>query len=233
MQAFTAVLDPPTCARWQAEVRAALAAQAGQPDGQGQPVWPNGLPLQQHLPGLLGPLLEQVWAHPALSQALSLQLGPQPQLLRPHCWARFQRPPARRLPGQTPHSWHQDGALGFDFLAPRPPGPAAVPLPMLTCWIALTACGPGLAPGLAWFDEPCAALLSPAALGDDAIDAAMGRLLPRARIHHARLQAGDALLFGGGTVHRTHATADMPHDRISLELRWLPAGAWPARLGKP
>jgi hypothetical protein len=61
----------------------------------------------------------------------------------------------------------------------------------------------------------------------------MDRLWPETRLHHAALRAGDALLFGGGLVHRTHADAAMLHDRISLELRWLPAGDWPARLGPP
>ena len=104
---------------------------------------------------------------------------------------------------------------------------------MQTCWIPLVSCGDGQAPSLACFDPPWPELLPPAALADDTFEGVMARLLPEARLHRPKLQAGDALLFGGGTVQRTHADEAMPHDRISLELRWLPAGAWPARLGAP
>ena len=33
------------------------------------------------------------------------------------CWVRRQYAPSRIPPGHAPHRWHQDGALGFDFLA--------------------------------------------------------------------------------------------------------------------
>ena len=141
------------------------------------------------------------------------------------CWVRRQYAPRRCPPGHTPHSWHQDGALAFDFLdvTSPPTGPAL--LSMLTCWIALTPCGAD-APGLEFIDREYETLLPLSALADDAV---------RAR-HHERefvrplLHAGDALAFDGGVLHHTHVRSDMPLDRTSLELRFFAAGGIPARL---
>ena len=217
MQLLKGVLDAARCQRWLSLVSAALAQQAG-PDQ----AWPNGLRLNT-LPELLAELQEVLAAHVTVAAALRQPPDPPLRLLEAQCWARHQRPPQRRAPGQAPHSWHQDGALGFDFLQHLPPyGPAALRR-MLTCWMPLVDCGEGRSPSLAWFEPPWPELLPPADLNEDHIATVMARLAPGARVHHAVMQAGDALLFGGGTVHRTHATAGMPHDRISLELRWVPA----------
>jgi hypothetical protein len=44
------------------------------------------------------------------------------------------------------------------------------------------------------------------------------------------LEPGDALLFRGDVLHRTHVTPAMTQDRTSVELRFFPAGNLPARL---
>ena len=215
MQLVTGLLDGRHCQRSLATVSAALAEQAG----PGQP-WPNSLRLNT-LPALLHDTCQALLAHPAVRTALVTHLGKTQHLLVDQCWARHQRPPQRREAGQTPHSWHQDGALGFDFLRQLPPYAPGSLRRLLTCWVPLVDCGEGRAPSLAWFDPPWPELLAPASLRDDHIASVMNRLVPGAQCEHATMQAGDGLLFGGGAVHRTHATADMPHDRISLELRWI------------
>ncbi len=141
------------------------------------------------------------------------------------CWVRRQYAPRRSPPGHAPHSWHQDGALGFDFLDLTSAASDPALLSMLTCWIALTPCGVD-APGLEFIDREHPTLLPLSAVADDAI---------RAR-HRERefarplLQAGDALVFNGGVLHHTHVRSEMPLDRTSLELRFFAAGSIPARL---
>ena len=141
------------------------------------------------------------------------------------CWVRRQYAPDHYPPGHAPHSWHQDGALGFDFLGASAPPPADALLSMLTCWIALTPCGKD-APGLEFVDREFDTLLPLEALGDAAV---------RAR-HHERefsrpaMATGDALVFGGGVLHHTHVRPAMHLDRTSLELRFFAAGCIPERL---
>lgn len=224
------VADPADCARWRALAEAALAAAAGAvPAGQpGTPVWPCSLALDQ-LPGLLEELRHRLEGHAGIVAALGAALGPA-TLLADQCFVRHQPAPAHRRGRQAPHSWHQDGALGFDFLAAgEPPFPADAMLAMQTCWMPLTPWGDA-APSLGWIDPPAPALLPPRALADERVDghlAGMG-LAPCRR--SVMVAAGDVLQFDGATVHRTHATPPMRHDRTSIELRWLPAGPRPARL---
>ena len=52
----------------------------------------------------------------------------------------------------------------------------------------------------------------------------------RPSLPHAVLQPGDALLFDGLCVHRTHLTVAMTQPRLSLELRSFKADALPARV---
>lgn len=225
------VLDPATCERWLQEVRGVLHALAGHDVGQPRP-WASGFLLDDHLPHIQTHLQRHLGHHPAIAALLHQQLGPRPHLLHRHGWVRHQRPPQNRLPGQEPHSWHQDGALAFDFLRHRPPYPGNALLPMLTCWIPLVDCGEALAPSLAWFEPSLSELLPPQDLAEERIDAVMHTHYPDARCRVAELSAGDALLFDGGTVHRTHAHHGMPQDRLSLELRWLPEAALPERLAR-
>src|SRR5256885_13673868 len=74
------------------------------------------------------------WLEGELGDALIFQRG--------ESWVRRQYPASRYPPMHGPHGWHQDGALGFDFLAyPQGNYPPEALLPMATCWIALNPCG--------------------------------------------------------------------------------------------
>jgi Phytanoyl-CoA dioxygenase (PhyH) len=139
------------------------------------------------------------------------------------CWIRRQYAPARYPPGHAAHSWHQDGALGFDFLGAT--SREGELLSMATCWIALTPCGDD-APGLEFVDADSGSLLPLADLADAAIRARHGKN----EFLRPTLAPGDALVFGGGVLHHTHVAATMTNDRTSLELRLFPAGTLPARL---
>lgn len=148
----------------------------------------------------------------ALRPHVQERLGAAPQLIASQCWVRRAQPA---------HGWHQDGALHHDFIALG----GGVPLPMLTAWIALTRCGVD-APGLEWRLPSLPTLLLPAELGDDAV---RRRFAPDT-FEHPALAAGDALLFDGGLLHRTHTTPAMTQPRTSIELRFVGAGAVPERL---
>lgn len=140
------------------------------------------------------------------------------------CWVRRQYAPARYPPGHAPHSWHQDGALGFDFLRAQAPSVDDL-LAMVTCWIALTACGEE-APGLEWVDVDCSALLVPSALSDSSVRHAHDDAMFRRH----EMQPGDCLAFGGGVLHHTQVSASMTRDRTSLEIRLFAAERIPDRL---
>lgn len=141
-------------------------------------------------------------------------------------WIRRQYPADMAPARHAPHGWHQDGALEADFAAAAVAGACAATLaPMLTCWIALTACGRD-APGLELVAQRQDALLPVAALTDHAV-----------RAHHVPslfvrpvLAPGDALLITGDCLHRTHLTPAMCATRTSLELRFLAADDMPSRL---
>jgi hypothetical protein len=136
----------------------------------------------------------------ALAPGLRPLIGDAADLLVGQCWIRRARPP---------HSWHQDGALHASF------GGARTLLPIVTCWLALTDCGVD-APGLEWV-ESANELLSPAELADAAVRA---RHAPES-FERGVFAAGDALVFGGALLHRTHATPEMSRPRISAELRFV------------
>ena len=155
----------------------------------------------------------------ALSAAIVGRLGRGALCNLDQCWLRHQHPPASRPPARHPHSWHQDGALGHDFSLPADADGGL--LEMLTCWIALDRCGLD-APGLAWIDRDTPTLLTPAELTDAALGACAAALVA------PELDSGDALLFDGTLLHRTHVTAAMTRERKSFELRLF--GAAPARL---
>jgi len=142
-----------------------------------------------------------------------------------HCWVRRQYAPDRYPPGHAAHAWHQDGALGFDFLAAGAQVPRGALLSMLTCWIALTPCG-AEAPGLELVDHEFDALLPLAALTDESVRARHRKT----ELLRPVLAAGDALVFGGGVLHHTHVHAAMHLDRTSVELRFFAAGDIPERL---
>ena len=143
-----------------------------------------------------------------------------------HSWFRRQYPPDQAPPGHWPHSWHQDGALGFDFLAQ---GDDAAHerglLEMMTCWIALNPCGQD-APGLEFINDSPRRVLSV----DELSDHGLRRHYGPGEFCRPILDPGDALLFGGATPHRTHVTPAMNQNRASLELRFFPAARLPSRL---
>lgn len=141
-------------------------------------------------------------------------------------WVRRQYAPCRYPPAHAPHGWHQDGALKFDFLS-HPDGkfPSHAMLNMVTCWITLDSCGID-APGLELISKRLPALLPPAELRHEAIQARF----ESARFSRPILEPGDALLFAGDVLHRTHVSPAMTKDRTSIELRFFPTGQIPERL---
>ena len=141
-------------------------------------------------------------------------------------WVRHQPAPSPGLDGYRPHSWHQDGALHFDFLAHAGTVlPAGELLPMVTCWIALTRCGVD-APGLELVAKPAGEMLAPLDLRDDVVDVRW----PDAQRLHPILAAGDAIVFTGEVLHRTFVTSAMTQSRTSVELRCFAADAIPDRV---
>jgi ectoine hydroxylase-related dioxygenase (phytanoyl-CoA dioxygenase family) len=159
----------------------------------------------------------QTVAASAAGPALVHALGAAPWCNLAQSWLRHGRPA---------HHWHQDGALKHDFLAHAgrhaPPDAA---LEMRTLWIALTPCGVH-APGLQWVNAELHRLLLPAELTEDAV----ATRFDAGAFEHAELQPGEALLFDGLLLHRTHLTAAMQAARLSLELRFFRADALPARV---
>lgn len=198
-----AALPVVTAQRWLAGLAPAVA------DGRSRPL--TELPLDA------AEVLAIVGAAP-VAAALHGALGPSPWCNLSQSWLRHGRPP---------HGWHQDGALRHDFMAHwGRPGPADALLEMRTLWISLTpGCGRS-APGLQWVDGDLRELMSPTELTPDAVTARFGA----AQFRHAEMEPGDALLFDGGLLHRTHLTAAMTQPRLSLELRFFRAGRLPARV---
>ena len=215
-QFVPAMLPAPLCERWrQVAMRDITRHRAADASD-------NFLPFSSSLrlravqaDGLsLDALLQLLWQGP-LRQQVQRRLGPQVALLADQCWARWQFPPDRAPLGHHAHGWHQDGALHADFNASAPPDRL---LRLLTCWITLTPCG-GDAPGLELLCKPLPSLLPPAALSTAQVN-----LHYRADDLWRPLMAnGDALLFGGDTLHRSHVTPAMRAERISLELRFVAA----------
>lgn len=144
-----------------------------------------------------------------LAPLLVSSLGAPPRLLVDQAWLRRQRPPDRTPPHCAPHTWHQDGALGFDFLGGDPQAFDAL-LPMVTAWIPLVDCG-RWAPGLRYVPTRRDSLATLAELDG-----------PYAEVEAPALGAGDVVLLHGGTVHATSVNGGMTEERISIELRWLP-----------
>ena len=137
------------------------------------------------------------------------------------CWVRRQYTPRCAPARHRPHSWHQDGALGFAFARSSD---AAITdgalLRMVTCWIALVPCGID-APGLELVTDRIGRMLLPAQLADGAVD----QTWPASRRTRPALDTGDALVFGGDVLHRTHVFAAMTQTRTSIELRCFQADA--------
>jgi hypothetical protein len=141
-------------------------------------------------------------------------------------WIRRQYAPHLYPPKHAPHGWHQDGALGFDFLDSKrcKQEPEAL-LPTVTCWIALNNCGLD-APGLEFVLQPIEELLLPNELAHNTIDVRY----PADAFWQPQMDAGDAMIFQGGTLHRTHVLKRMQNNRTSVELRFVSKHSIPQRL---
>lgn len=140
-----------------------------------------------------------------------------------HSWVRRQYAPGRYPRWHAPHAWHQDGALGFDFArTPLPGAKVARPIEMVTCWIALNACGAD-SPGLEFVTRDLDRLLQPAELTEEAVR----RRFSAEDFWRPIFRAGDALLFRGGVPHRTYVDPGMTGDRTSIELRFFPQSRGP------
>ncbi len=164
--------------------------------------------------------------HQALNADLLLRLGPLTACDVDQCWVRRQYAVHNAPPHHAPHSWHQDGALNFDFIAHSGAQmPADALLDMLTCWIPLTPCGVD-APGLELMRDRVDHLLAPAALTPEQVH----DRYPAGSFERPAMNPGDALLLRGDTLHRTHVTPAMKHDRTSIELRFFCAQPLPERL---
>ncbi len=118
-------------------------------------------------------------------------------------------------PEYHPHSWHQDGALGVDF--PLEAGPVIPITQLLTCWIPLNACGKD-SPGLEFVRRRQPALLHFTELDDSALR----RRFPPREFWAPELELGDGLVFLNSILHRTYATPEMRHNRLSVEYRIFP-----------
>ena len=213
--ALAGALPPALCAKL-GQAAQALQLPAGHPDLQPTS---GSVRLRALGPALVAGTLQSLWQGPA-GDALRERLGPLPLCLESQCWLRRQFPAGLRPPGQHPHQWHQDGALGCRFDAAAAPETLA---PLLTVWVPLVDCGED-APSLEWLTEVPHELVPPAGLHDAALPA-----VPGAR-RHARLAAGQALLFGPALLHRTHVTPTMTRPRVSVELRFVTPGTLPVRL---
>lgn len=167
-------------------------------------------------------MLQVLLAGP-VRHTLLARLGEQPGCMLSQCWARLQWPAAQRPPDQHPHSWHQDGALGCRFDGPGTSASDTLG-DLLTVWLPLVDCGAD-APSLQWLQAPPCGLLQPAALTDAAL---LERFGPACR-RHAVLSAGDALVFEGALVHRSHVDAAMTRRRVSVEWRFVDGQGLPAR----
>ena len=141
------------------------------------------------------------------------------------CWVRRQYAMGNYPPLHAPHSWHQDGALAFDFYRNGAAASEDALLEMMTCWIPLTPCGVD-APGLELITTPVERLVPPSLLADPQL----GGMFANENCQQPRMNPGDALLFRGSVLHRTFVTPEMTRDRTSIELRLFPADRLPPRL---
>lgn len=203
-QQVSAAVPAATCARWLAAIDAVAATlPADHPDAQPTS---GGLRLTVLGESLAAEIVHTVWQG-AAGDAVRARLQGPPQAVLTQCWVRRQFPAAQRPPGQHPHFWHQDGAIGCRF-----DGSDEALLPLTIAWLPLMDCGVD-APSLEWVAPPHAQLLQPLLL----MQAAQA---DGVHIGQARLAAGDALVFGPALVHRTHVTDAMTRRRVSVDLRF-------------
>jgi ectoine hydroxylase-related dioxygenase (phytanoyl-CoA dioxygenase family) len=154
------------------------------------------------------PVVETVM-HPSLLAVARTYLGKEPEI---HANSHVRAIRVSRSDAHLP--FHQDQTI----LGRR----------LVNIWIPLDACGVD-APGLEVVYGSWSALLEPsppaqplfaverARLDFDAVAATFGT----SAFWHPVFEPGDAMLFAGATVHRTHVTPAMGTDRLSIEIRLL------------
>lgn len=98
-------------------------------------------------------------------------------------------------------------------------------LNMVTCWIALDPCGKD-APGLEIVVEKVDSVIPPIELRNEAVQTRFAI----DKFWRPILGAGDALLFRGNYLHRTHVAPSMTKDRTSVELRFFIKSKIPQRI---
>jgi hypothetical protein len=99
-------------------------------------------------------------------------------------------------------------------------------VPLVNVWIPLSACGVDI-PGLEVVAKPLDDLLDTIHEGENfyaglGVEIAADKVLAEfgaQRLYHPPFARGDALFFQGTTIHRTHVTAAMRSDRISIDMR--------------
>ncbi|MEP1446525.1 MAG: phytanoyl-CoA dioxygenase family protein [Paraglaciecola sp.] len=171
-------------------------------------------------------LLKEIAQGPVASEIRKMLGSEQISCDYDQAWIRRQYAPHLYPPMHAPHGWHQDGALGFDFSASQNiPRVTETLLPTVTCWIALTQCGAD-APGLEFVTETIDELLYPNELTHRSIHSRY----PSDSFWQPQMHAGDAAIFKGGTLHRTHVVEQMRSNRTSVELRFVASHEIPTRL---
>ena len=216
-----AVVAPEICAHWLERIERRYSAVERDGDDPEFAIHSSSLRLR----AVEGLGIDDVLRH-AISADLLHRLGPLTACDIDQCWIRRQYAPRHAPLHHAPHSWHQDGALNFDFVAHAgAPLPADALLDMFTCWIPLTPCGVD-APGLELVRQRIDRLLAPAELTPERVH----DRYPPDTLARPAMQPGDAVLLSGDTLHRTHVTPAMRQDRTSIELRFFHAQPLPERL---
>lgn len=154
---------------------------------------------------------------PEVKNTIKMQLGDDVAYLQNACWVRRQFPPALRPAMARPHSWHQDGALGFDFIGGDAAADSAL-LNMVVIWIPLDSCGLH-APGLELIKHSPQHLLSL----DQLNDASVRRNYASEHFWQPQMEPGDVLLMAAHCLHHTFSTDRMSRVRSSIEIRLVAA----------
>lgn len=123
----------------------------------------------------------------------------------------------RCVPPDSSGAWHQDGA----FLGPE--------VRTVNCWLALSDCGDGKAPGMDVFPhrlEECVEMGSRGAfawwaVGEEVVDELAAEKGP---VASPEFKAGDALLFDQMCLHSTGVRSGLTEPRLAIE-SWFFAGS--------
>lgn len=159
-----------------------------------------------------------------VKQTIKQILGENPICNIDISWLRRQYPACFKDPIATPHSWHQDGAYGIDFMDEKNERSL---LPMVTIWLPLHICGQS-APGIELILDSPHAVLAPSELMPESI----GRRFAKHTYWQPEMAPGDALLIASHTIHRTYQKPSMINFRGCVELRFLSPKIYGNRLSQ-